>query len=166
MTFDVKMWINIIIAILFLGFLVLSFLSVRAILRQRNILIPSLISRQSGLIEVLDVNAALLVIVVLVIRRMYIYIPVVAVFAFFILTTTRLRSGICNEGFFIRMTYVPWEQVKSYLIINDDINTLQFRFRANKRQYIMRCNKDSRNAIAVILRKHCVREQRSNGGNI
>ena len=106
MTFDVKMWINIIIAILFLGFLVLSFLSVRAILRQRDILIPSLISRQSSLIEVLDVNLSMIIIVILVIKHMYIYIPTVAAFAFFILTTTRLRSGICNEGFFLEITGV------------------------------------------------------------
>lgn len=159
MTFDVKMWINIIIAILFFGFCVLSILSIRAILKQRDILIPSLISRQSGLVEVLDVNIALAVIVVLVIRRIYIYIPAVAVFAFFILTTTRLRSGICNDGFFIGMTYIPWEQVKAYKLINDDINTLQLRFRANKRQYIMRCNKKQRGDIIAILRKHNVREQ-------
>ena len=160
MTFDVKMWINIIIAILFLGFLVLSFLSVKAILRQRDILIPSLISRQSSLIELLEVTLSMIIIVILVIKHMYIYIPTVAAFAFFILTTTRLRSGICNEGFFIRMTYVPWEQVKSYKQINDDINTLQFRFRANKRQYIMRCSKEYRSNIAAILRKHNVREQK------
>lgn len=161
MTFDVKMWLNIIIAILFFGFLVLSVLSVRAILRQREIVIPSLIRRQSSLIEVLDVNISMLVIVALVIKHMYIYIPTVAIFAFFILTTTRLKSGICNEGFFIRMTYVPWEQVKSYKQINDDINTLQFRFRANKRQYIMRCDKDRRSDITAILRKHNVREQKT-----
>lgn len=159
MTFDVKMWLNIIIAILFFGFLVLSLLSVRALVKQRDILIPSLMSRQSGLIEVLDVNIALLVIVVLVVNRLYIYIPVVAVFAFFILTTTRLKSGICNTGFFVGMTYIPWEQVKAYKLINDDINTLQLRFRANKRQYVMRCDKTCRGDITAILRKHSIKEQ-------
>lgn len=159
MTFDVKMWINIILAILFLGFTVLSVLSVRTIMKQRTIIIPSRLSRQSGLIEVLDVNIALIIILVLVIRQIYVYIPTVAVFAFFIMTTTRLRSGICNDGIFVGMTFVPWKNIKAYKIINDDINTIQLRFRANHRQYIMRCSKDYRKDITAILRKHHLKKQ-------
>lgn len=159
MKFDVKMWLNIITAILFLGFLVLSALSVRAIVKQRELIILSRIGRQSSLIEVLDVNIALGVIVFLVIKRLYFYIPLMAVFAFFIITTTRLQSGIANKGIFIRMTFIPWEDIRSYKLINDDINTLQLRFRANHRQYIMRCSKEERGAILAILRKHRIAEQ-------
>ena len=50
--------------------------------------------------------------------------------------------------------------IVKYKQINDDINTLQIRFRANKRQYIMRCSKEYRSDIAAILRKHNVREQK------
>ena len=159
MSIDVKMWINILIAILFLGFCVLCGLSGRALLRQKHILVPSLLGRRSGLIEVLDVNAALLVIVVLVIRRLYIYIPAVAVFALFIMTTTRLRSGIGNDGLYVGMTYIPWQQVAAYKLINDDINTIQLKFRANRRQYIMRCSKTYRGDIDAILRKHHITKQ-------
>ncbi len=159
MSIDVKLWINILIAILFLGFSVLCWLSGRTLIRQKHILIPSLLSRRSGLIEVLDVNAALLVIVVLVLMRLYYYIPAVAVFALFILMTTRLRSGIGNDGLYIGMTYIPWSQVAAYKLINDDINTLQLRFRANKRQYVMRCSKTYRGDIDAILRKHHITKQ-------
>ncbi len=159
MHFDYIMWINIITGILFTSFLVLSILSVRSILRQKNIVISSRISRQTGLIEVINVNIALLGIVFLVIFRLYIYIPTVAVFAFFILSLSRLQSGISNTGIFIGMTFIPWEQVKAYKMINDDINTLQVKFRANKRQYVMRCDKKDLHAIQAILRKHRVSEQ-------
>lgn len=166
MNFDVKMWVNIIMAILFLGFSVLSALSVRAIIKQRELIILSRISRQSSLIEVLDVNIALAVVVFLVIKRLYFYIPLLAVFAFFIITTTRLQSGIANQGIFIGMTFIPWEDIRSYKLINDDINTIQLRFRANHRQYIMRCSKEERGAILAILRKYRIAEQSNLGGII
>lgn len=159
MHFDYVMWLNIITALLFFGFLLLSVLSVRSILRQKTIVISSRIGRQTGLIEVINVNVALLVIVILVIYRLYVYIPTVAVFAFFILSLTRLQSGISNTGIFVGMTYIPWEQVKAYKMVNDDINTLQVKFRANKRQYVMRCDKKDLSAIQAILRKYRVPEQ-------
>ncbi len=159
MHFDYVMWLNIITALLFFGFLLLSVLSVRSILRQKTIVISSRIGRQTGLIEVINVNVALLIIVILVIYRLYIYIPTVAVFAFFILSLTRLQSGISNTGIFVGMTYIPWEQVKAYKMVNDDINTLQVKFRANKRQYVMRCDKKDLSAIQAILRKFRVPEQ-------
>lgn len=161
MHFDVKMWFDIMMAILFLGFFVLSILSIRTILKQRDIQIFSRISRQTGLIEVLDVNLALIVIVILVIRQLYWYIPVVAVFAFFIMTTTRLQSGMTATGLYVGMTFIPWEEVKSYKIINDDINTLQLKFRVNNRRYIMRCNKEDRKDIDAILRKFRIQEQQT-----
>ncbi len=158
MNFDVKLWFYIIIAILFLGFFVLSVLAVRSIIKQKEIRIISRLRRQSGLIEVLNVNIALLVIVFLVIKRLYLYIPLMAVFAFFIMTTTRLKSGIADEGIFIGMTFIPWDKIKAYKVINDDINTLQLRFRVENRQYIMRCNKEERADIAAILRLHHIPE--------
>ncbi len=161
MTFDIKMWINIIIAILFSGFFVLSVLSVRTIIKQRTIIISSLISRQSGLIEVLDVNIALIVIVILVQQRIYIYIPVVTLFAFFIMTTTRLKSGICDDGIFIGMTFVSWKHIKAYKLTNDDINTIQIKFRANNRQYVMRCNKKYVKEIVAMLKANGIKEQQT-----
>lgn len=159
MNWDFRLYFNILMGILFFSFLLLSVHSVRTIIRQRELVILSRMGNRSNLIEVLDVNIALLVIIFLVYQKLYLYIPTVAVFAFFIMSITRLKSGIANTGIFIGMTYVEWKNIKAYKIINDDINTLQVKFRANNRQYIMRCNKTDLSSIQAILRKHQVKVQ-------
>lgn len=148
------MWKYVLAGILFLGFLTASVLGVFVIKKQKDIIIFSRMGHQTNAIEILQVNAALLLMVFFVYRKMFLYVPVVVVFILFAMITTRVQSGISEQGVFIGFTFIEWSKIKTYKIINDDMNTFLLKVRANKRQYVLRCNKENKAQVVELLNKH------------
>ena len=148
------MWVYILAGILFLGFFTAVMIGIVVVDKQKTITIYSRLGRRTNLIEIINVNLALLVTAYFVYIRYYIFMPAIVFFVLFIIITTRVQSGMSEQGVFIGMTFIEWDKMKSYKIINDDISTFTLKIRANKRQYVFRCDKSQRVAIEDILLAH------------
>ncbi|MBR6223079.1 MAG: hypothetical protein IKQ71_06545 [Lachnospiraceae bacterium] len=159
MSFDYKMWLDILATTIFIIFFVLSVIAVKKVIRQKDIEVPSKLGKKTGLIEVLDVNLALLAVVFLVYTHHYIYIPVIGVFAFFIMALTRLESGMSGTGIFVGISYFPYDRIDAYKLTNDDINTFQIKFRIENKWYVMRCDKKHLGTVNAIIRRSGIKSQ-------
>ncbi len=148
------MWIYIIAGILFFGFFTSTIIGIVIVDKQKTIKIDSRLGRSTNAIEIISVNVSLLLIAFFIYIKYYIFMPAIVFFVVFVLISTRVESGISDEGIFVGMTFVEWDNVNSYKIINDDITTLTVKIRANKRQYVFRIDKSRRAEIEDILEAH------------
>ncbi|MDE7366480.1 MAG: hypothetical protein K2N24_03895, partial [Lachnospiraceae bacterium] len=74
-------------------------------------------------------------------------------YIFFIVITTRIRSGLSEEGMFVGLTFIDWEHIEGYKFVNDNINTIKVKLRANKRQYIIECEKEQKAEVEELVRE-------------
>lgn len=148
------MWIYALASILFLGFFTATVISIYVVDKQKTIKIYSKLGRRTTVIEIINVNIALILVGIFVYIKFYVFIPALLFFIIFILLLSRVQSGMSDEGIFVGMTFIEWSKVKSYKILNDDIATFTIKIRANKRQYVFRCDKSVRKDIENILQEH------------
>ena len=66
--------------------------------------------------------------------------------------TTRIRSGLSEEGMFVGLTFIDWEHIEGYKFVNDSINTIKVKLRANRRQYIIECEKEKKADVENLVR--------------
>ena len=101
----------------------------------------------------------------LVYFRIYIFVPAVLMFVLFIVLSTRIQSGITEDGVLVGTTFIEWEFMRSFLLENqgEDSNVIVLKIRANRKTYILVCNREDRFAIDEIFKKNNVH---SMGGNL
>ena len=82
----------------------------------------------------------------------YVFVPPLLMYIFFIVITTRIRSGLSENGMFVGLTFIDWEHIEGYKFVNDNINTIKVKLRANKRQYIIECEKEQKSVMEQLVR--------------
>lgn len=155
----IDVWLNVLAVILFLGFTTAATIAFSTVDKQKEITIASRYGRQTGPLEIIYVNAALLGIGFMLHSHNYRFLPALLSFVLLIFLNSRMRSGISQIGVFIGATYLDWGKIKSYKIINDEISTVQVRVYANKKQYVLRCDKEQRLQIDTYFSQHNILEK-------
>ena len=86
-------------------------------------------------------------------------------FVLFVVLSTRIQSGITRDGVLVGTTFIEWEFMRSFLLENqgEDSNVIVLKIRANRKTYILVCNREDRFAIDEIFKKNNVH---SMGGNL
>ncbi|MBQ9983768.1 MAG: hypothetical protein IJP29_04185 [Lachnospiraceae bacterium] len=140
----IDVWLDAAAVILFLGFGMAAVIAFSTIDKQKEITISSRYGRQTGPLEIIYVNVALLLIALMLYQDNYRFLPTLVVFVLLIFFNSRMQSGIAPIGVFIGTTYLEWNRIHAYKIINDEISTVQIRVYANKKQYVLRCAKEQR----------------------
>lgn len=140
-------------AALTLGFGTIGIISCVVLHRQKSIIVESRLGKSSSVSEIINVNVALVGIAMSVWFHYYIFVPPLLIYIFFIVITTRIRSGLSEEGMFVGLTFIDWEHIEGYKFVNDNINTIKVKLRANKRQYIIECDKEQKNELEELVRK-------------
>lgn len=130
--------------ILFLGFGAACVTAFSTLDKQKDIIIPSRYGRQTEPLEIIYVNAALILVAIMLYEKSYRFLPALTVFVLMIFFNSRMISGISPTGVFIGGTFLDWNKLDGYRIINDEISTIQIRVYANKKQYVLRCDKELR----------------------
>lgn len=150
----IDIWLNALAIILFLGFTMAALIAFSTIDKQKEITISSRYGRQIGPLEIVYVNVALLMVAFLLYTRSYRFLPALLAFILLIIFNSRMQSGIAPIGVFIGTTYLEWGKIKSYKIVNDEISTVQVRVYANKKQYVLRCDKEQRTQLDAYFTEH------------
>lgn len=140
-------------AALTLGFGTIGIISCVVLHRQKMIIIESRLGKSSSVSEIINVNVALVGIAMSVWFRYYIFILPLLMYIFFIVITTRIRSGLSEEGMFVGLTFIAWEHIEGYKFVNDNINTIKVKLRANKRQYVIECEKEQKEELEDLVRR-------------
>lgn len=149
-------------AILTLGFATIGIISCVVLHRQKSIIIESRLGRSSSVSEIVNVNVALVGIAMSVWFRYYVFVPPLLMYIFFIVITTRIRSGLSENGMFVGLTFIDWEHIEGYKFVNDSINTIKVKLRANRRQYIIECEKEQKAVMEQLVRSK-LKEMPENG---
>lgn len=146
--------------ILFLGFGFACFIAFSTLDKQKDITILSRYRRQIGTMDIIYVNVALVMVAVILYEKSYRFVPAIVSFVLLVVFNSRMRSGISPQGVFIGTTFLEWNKLEGYRIINDQISTVQIRVYAGGKQYVLRCDKDKRREAehlfienGVLLRK-------------
>ena len=153
-------WLLVLAFVLFLGFGTGVLVCISAMKRQTGILVKSLLHHKLNISEVIYANLGLVGLVVLVWFKIYMFVPAVLMFVLFIVFSTRIQSGITKEGVLVGSSFIEWEFMRSYLLENqgEDSNVIVLKIRANRKTYILVCNREDRFAIDEIFQRHNVRK--------
>lgn len=152
-------WLDAAAIILFLGFGMAALIAFSTIDKQKEITISSRYGRQTGPLEIVYVNVALLLIALILYQKSYRFLPALCVFVLLIIFNSRMQSGIAPAGVFIGTTFLEWGKIEAYKIINDEISTVQIRVYANKKQYVLRCTKEQRSQAESYFWEHNISEK-------
>lgn len=150
----IDIWLNALSIILFLGFAMAAMIAFSTIDKQKEITISSRYGRQTGPLEIVYVNVALLLAAFMLYTHNYRFLPALAAFILLIFFNSRMQSGIAPIGVFIGTTYLDWGKIEGYKIVNDEISTVQVRVYANKKQYVLRCDKEKRKEVDAYFIEH------------
>ena len=155
----IDVWLDAAAIVLFLGFGMAALIAFSTIDKQKEITISSRYGRQTGPLEIVYVNVALLLIALILYQNNYRFLPALCVFVLLIIFNSRMQSGIAPIGVFIGTTYLEWGRIESYKIINDELSTVQIRVYANKKQYVLRCAKEQRAQAESYFWDHSIPEK-------
>ena len=152
-------WISVLAFVLFLGFGTAVIVCISAIKRKSQIIIESRIHHKLNSSEVIYANLGLVLLAVLLYIHYFVFVPAVCAFVLFIVLSTRVQSGITEQGAIIGTTFLEWEFMKSYKLVNDetDSNVVVLKIRANRKQYVLVCNRQDREKIREIFTKNRVK---------
>ena len=150
---DWKYWITILGMVLFLGFGISVWLCISAIKRQEEIIIPSRLHHKMSGYEIIMANVGLIFAVIMIIYNYYIFMPAVISMVLFIILQTKIQSGITEDGALIDTTFIEWEFMKIYKLQYDenDGSTIILKIRANRKQYVLICNREDKKKIEEIF---------------
>lgn len=152
-------WISVLAFVLFLGFGTAVIVCIGAIRRKSQIIIESRIHHKLNSSEVIYANLGLVLLAVLLYIHYFVFVPAVGAFVLFIVLSTRVQSGITEQGAIVGTTFLEWEFMKSYKLVNDesDSNIVVLKIRANRKQYVLVCNRQDREKIREIFTKNRVK---------
>ena len=146
--------LNALSIILFLGFGMAALIAFSTIDKQKEITISSRYGRQTSPLEILYVNAALLLVAFMLYSHSYRFLPALIVFVLLIFLNSRMQSGIAPIGVFIGTTYLEWDKIHAYRIVNDEISTIEVCIYVNGKRYVLRCDKQYRMQIEHYFEEH------------
>lgn len=146
--------------VLFLGFGTAVMVCVNAIKRQSGIMIKSRIKHKIGGSDVIVANLGLVVFLVLMYFRLFAFVPAVLAFVVFIILSTQIQSGITEDGAVIGTTFIDWEFMEGYKFVDDeeDSNIVILKIRANRRQYVLVCDRRDKKAINELFETNYVNQ--------
>lgn len=152
-------WIGVLGFVLFLGFATAVLVCVSAIKRQSGIIIKSRLHRKVNSAEVIYANIGLVILAVLFYFHYFVFVPAVLAFVLFIIMSTRIQSGLTGEGAVIGTAFVEWEFMKGYKLVDDenDSNIVTLKIRANRKQYVLVCDRRDRDAICEMFVKNHIK---------
>lgn len=153
-------WINVLAFILFLGFFVAVLVCRAAIKKQSEIVIASRLRRKINNAEIVYSNLGLVLLAVLLYFGIYSFAPAILAFVLFIVLSTRIKSGITNEGAVIGTKFIDWEFMKGYKLVDDEKNSniIILKIRADRRQYVLVCERRDRDEIKAIFNAHGIKK--------
>lgn len=140
--------------ILFLGFGMAALIAFSTVDKQKEITISSRYGRHTSPLEIFYVNIALLIVAGMLYSHSYRFLPALLTFILLIFINSRMQSGIAPIGVFIGTTYLEWSKIHAYRIVNDEISTVEVRVYANKKRYVLRCEKKYRPQIENYFEEH------------
>lgn len=152
-------WIGVLGFVLFLGFATAVRVCISAIQRQSGIIIKSRLHRRLNSAEVIYANIGLVILAVLLYLHYYVFVPAVLAFVLFIILSTRIQSGITEEGAVVGTAFLEWEFMKGYKFVNDenDSNIIILKIRANRKQYVLVCDRQDRHVICDMFDKNHIK---------
>lgn len=152
-------WISVLGFVLFMGFATAVRVCIAAIRRQSGIIIRSRLHHKLNNAEIIYANLGLIVFAVLFYFHYYVFIPAVLAFVLFIVLSARVHSGLTEEGAVVGTTFLEWEFMRGYKLVDDegDSNIIILKIRANRKQYVLVCDRSDRHAIAELMEKKHVR---------
>ncbi|MBO6114665.1 MAG: hypothetical protein J6P57_06365 [Lachnospiraceae bacterium] len=150
---DWKYWITILGFVLFLGFGISVWLCISAIKKQEDIIIASRLHHRMSGYEIIMANVGLVFAVIMIAYKHYIFLPAVICMVLFIILQTKIQSGITEDGALIDTTFLDWEFMKSYKLVYDenDGSTIILKIRANRKQYVLVCDREDKKKIEEIF---------------
>jgi hypothetical protein len=154
-----EVWIGVLGFVLFLGFFTAVLVCISAIKKQSGIIIASRLHHKLNNSEVIYANAGLVVLAILLYFHYFVFVPAVLMFVLFIVLSTRIQSGLTAQGAVVGTTFIDWEFMKGYKLVNepDDSNIIILKIRANRKQYVLVCDRRDRLAIADLFKEHQVK---------
>lgn len=152
-------WIGVLGFILFLGFFTAVIVCISAINRQSGIIIKSRLHHKLNISEVIYANAGLVVLAILLYFHYYVFAPAVLMFVLFIILSTRIQSGLTEHGAVIGTTFIDWEFMRGYKLVDEpgDSNIIILKIRANRKQYVLVCDRRDRIQIDEMFKKNNVK---------
>ena len=128
--------------------------------RKNDIRIKSRLKKSSGVSEVIYANLGLIGMCVLVVFKLYTFVPAVLMFVLFIICSTRIESGIADYGALVGTAVIEWEFMKGYKFTEEgaDSNIIILKIRANRKQYVLICNREDKDRIIDVFKKQHIRE--------
>lgn len=152
-------WINVLAFILFLGFFVAVLVCKAAIKKQSEIIIASRLRRKINNAEIVYSNLGLVLLAVLLYFGIYSFAPAILAFVLFIVLSTRIKSGITSEGAVIGTKFIDWEFMKGYKLVDEEnSNIITLKIRADRRQYVLVCERRDKDEIKAIFKQHGIRK--------
>lgn len=140
--------------ILFLGFGMADLVAFSTIDKQKEITVTSRYGRNTGPLEILYVNIALLLAAGMLYYHSYRFFPALTAFILLVFLNSRMISGIAPIGVFIGTIYLEWDKIRFYQIVNDEISTVQVQVYAGKKRYVLRCRKEYRSQVETYFKEH------------
>lgn len=151
-------WIGVLGFVLFLGYATATAVCISAIKRQSEIIIQSRLHRKVNNTEIIYSNIGLVVLAVLLYFKIYAFVPAILAFVLFIVLSTRVKSGITEEGVMIGTKLIYWEFMKSYKLLDEEnSNIITLKIRADRRQYVLVCEREDKDEIRRIFDENGVR---------
>lgn len=151
-------WIGVLAFVLFLGFATATFVCVAAIKRKSQIKIKSRLHRKLASSEVIFTNVGLIFLAVLLYFRIYSFAPAILALVLFIVLSTKIESGLTEEGAVIGTKFIEWEFMKSYKLVDEEnSNIVTIKIRADRRQYVLVCERRDIEAIKSMFSKNGIR---------
>lgn len=151
-------WINVLAFVLFLAFTVAALVCRAAIKRKGDIVIKSRLHRKVNNTEIIYANLGLIGLAVLLYFRIYLFVPAILAFVLFIILSTMVESGLTKEGAVVGTRFIEWEFMKSYKMVDDEnSNIIILKIRADRRQYVLACERRDRDVISEMFKTHGVR---------
>lgn len=152
-------WIGVLGFVLFLGFATAVMVCISAIKKQSGIIIKSRLHHKLNNSEVIYANLGLVLLAVLLYLHFYVFVPAILAFVLFVILTTRIQSGLTDEGALVGTTFLEWEFMKGYKFVDDanDSNVIILKIRANRKQYVLVCNRRDRHEVAELMDKNHVK---------
>lgn len=149
-----EMFLQIVAAAMFIGFVVATLNCVQAIKYQTKIVVLGWVHHRSETLKLILANLGLVLLAVAVYYEQYLFIPVVVSFVLFILALTRMRCGLTEDGVVVGTHFIPWDSMQNFKMIDtpdERPGTILLKIIAGDKQYYVVCSRCDKNMIKNIL---------------
>lgn len=149
-------WIGVLALVLTLGFLVAVLTCIKALDLKTDLIIKSRLHHRLSGEEVIYANVGLVGVIVLIVLKLYLFIPAILLLVAYIVLSALVESGILESGALVGTTLLEWDEMQSYKLVDEenDSNIIILKIRANRKQYVLICDRRDRKELAEIFESH------------